>query len=150
MAITNNSIYPQPKYEGIKVAPGFETNVGVERTFYYKLPMPYGNCRANVEMASSSDSQFFQITTNISQYTRNLCYEICFQYKYAIPLCGCADASIDSNINNVTYCTVQVGGQCLYGARSNFQGSNCDNECPEACERVKYTTYISQAAYPTK
>ena len=40
IAITNNSIYPQPKYEGIKVASGFETNVGVERTFYYKLPTP--------------------------------------------------------------------------------------------------------------
>ena len=116
VAITNNSMHPQIKYEGIEISPGTETLIGITRSFMSKLPNPYGDC------GSYSNSRFFQIASNITQYSRNLCYEICFQYKYAIPNCGCADPSIDSNENNVTPCTVQSGGQCLYISRNIFQG----------------------------
>ena len=150
MAITNNSIYPQIKYEGVDIAPGYETNIGIERYFYYKMPSPYSNCRDNVETTSSADSLFYTLTAQLSQYTRNLCYEVCFQYKYVIPACNCSDPSVDSNVNNVTVCTPSNGGPCVVALRKTFLTASCDAHCPETCERVKYSTKVSMSNYPTQ
>ena len=149
VSITNNSNYPQIRYEGIDIAPGFETSIGIERSFFNKLSSPYGNCRDDITTPRSSDSLYYTLASQISQYTRNLCYEICFQYKYCIPMCKCADPSVDSNINNVTLCTISYA-KCITTVRKNFLSTNCDSDCPETCSRVKYSSKITMASYPTE
>ena len=149
VAITNNSIKPIIKYEGIEVSPGEVTNIGIKRSFYYKQPSPYSNCRDNVETSSSSDSYFYIQTAKISKYTRNLCYEVCFQYDYLIPNCNCSDASVGSNENNVSVCAIAPERKCLDIQRAAFRSSNCNSECPEVCERVEYEYKVSTSAYPS-
>ena len=149
LAVTNNTNKAIIKYEGIEIAPGTVTNVGITRSFYYKQPSPYSDCRDNVDSSSSSDSLYYKYTVLIGKYTRNQCYEICFQYKYAIPNCGCADASVPSNLNNLTYCDVGASQKCLQKQRSSFSSSDCDSYCPEACERVEYAYKVSTSKYPT-
>ncbi len=105
--MTNTTNLSIIKYEGIEISPGFVTNVAITRTFYSKMSSPYGKCRQNVETPAASDSNFYKYTVLVGKYTQNQCFEVCFQYKYVIPECKCADASVNSNINNVTYCTVR-------------------------------------------
>lgn len=149
VAITNNSIHPLFKYEGIEISPGQVTNIGVKRSFYYKQPSPYGNCRQNVEKLTENDSDLYIKTLKLSKYTRNLCYEICFQYRYIIPFCNCSDPSIGSNENNVTICSQGPQRKCLDEQRAAFRSSNCNSECPDSCERVEYDLKISTSKYPS-
>ncbi len=149
VAITNNSILPNVKNEGIEVTPGTSANIGIQRSFYYKMTSPYGDCRSNPDTPSISDSDLFRKTAKISRYTRNLCYEVCFQYRYAIAECACAEPSIDSNVNNVTSCTLN-NAKCITNLEKTFDSSECDSDCPEVCERVEYLYRVSQADYPSK
>ena len=149
VAITNNSIKPIIKYEGIEASPGHVTNIGIRRSFYYKQPSPYSSCRDSVESLTGSDSYYYIQTTKISRYTRNLCYEICFQYRYLIPICNCSDASVESNENNVTVCFNDDERTCLDTQRTLFRSSNCNIDCPEACERVEYQYKVSLSKYPS-
>jgi hypothetical protein len=82
------------------------------------------------------------------KYTRNQCYEICFQYSHAIPICNCADPSVNSNVNNATVCG-KNDAKCLEVERSAFTSSNCDTDCPEACERGDYSYKVSTSSFPT-
>ena len=150
VAVTNTSNRPIFKYEGIEITPGFITNIGITRNFYYKKSSPYGNCRESVMMPMSTDSVFYKYTMKMGKYTRNQCYEICFQYVYAIPNCGCADASIGSNVNNITICSYGPNQACLDIQRASFSSSVCDSYCPEACERIDYTFKVSTSKYPTQ
>ena len=149
VAITNNSNKPLIKYEGIEVSTGASTNIGISRTFYSRLSIPYGNCRNDVKTPLSTDSDYYRYTVQIGRYTRNQCYEVCFQYKYAIPNCNCSDSSVESNVNNVTPCSY-IQQYNLTVQRGKFSSSNCDAECPEVCERVEYFTKVTSSSYPTK
>ena len=149
MAVTNNSNKPLIKYEGIEISPGLSSNIGITRTFYSRLSSPYGNCRNDVLKTSKSDSAYYKYTVLMGdKYTRNQCYEICFQYKHAIAKCKCADPSVNSNVNNATVCG-QTDKECILNERSAFTSSNCDTECPEACERVEYSYKVSTSSFPT-
>ena len=153
LAVTNNSIYPQIKYEGIQIQTGLITNVGIQRSFFYKLPTPYSDCRENDGTILASDSDLYKKTISINQYTRNLCYEVCFQYRFIIPNCKCASASIKSNVDNVDTCLVRNNGlECVYNQSILFSDkrASCDQDCPEICERVKYSTQVSMSSYPTR
>ena len=148
--MTNNSNKPIIKYEGIEVSPGFITNIGIIRSFYLKLPYPYGDCRDDVDIPSVSDSDFYRYTIQIGKYTRNQCYEVCFQYKYAISICKCSDPSVNSNVNNVSVCAYEKDLNCLNEQRSKFSSFYCEKDCPEECERVEYTYKVSLSKYPSE
>jgi hypothetical protein len=153
LAVTNNSIYPQIKYEGIHVPTGYATNIGIQRSFFQSLSSPFSNCRDNIDTPLSTDSDFYKKTVKISRYTRNLCYEVCFQYKFVIPNCDCVSASIKSNENNFPTCVIRNSGlSCLNNQSLLFSTmrSICDQDCPETCERVKYSMQVSMSDYPTK
>ena len=152
VAIINDTVQPNFKYEGIQISPGFVANLGVTRRFYAKLPRPYGDCRDDpLEPAMSSDSTYYNYTLDAGgNYTRNQCYEICFQYSYAIPMCNCADPSINSNVDNFNVCHSQVELKCLLKQRSLFSSANCQLACPEACNRVEYITKVTMSEFPTR
>ena len=149
VAVTNNSMLPIIKNEGIVVSPGTESNIGIERSFYNKLSSPYGDCRDNVDTPSDSDSELYVKTAAITRYSRNLCYQVCFQYRYVIPTCNCSDPSIESNVDNVTPCSISYGASCISSLEKSFDSASCDPDCPEVCERVKYSYKVSQSNYPT-
>ena len=132
------------------MAPGLVTNLEIVRTFYEKLPSPFGNCRPNpLEPALNSDSDYYKYTISMGKYTQNQCFEVCFQYEYAIPNCNCADPSVGSNVNNVNVCTYGLDQICLNEQRSLFSSSNCLAECPEVCDRPDYYYDVSISQYPT-
>ena len=150
MAITNNSNKPNIKYEGFEVSAGQVTNIGITRTFYQKLSSPYGDCRNDIDIPLSTDSDYYKYTIRLGKYTRNQCYEICFQYKYAISNCKCSDGSVNSNINSTVVCHTSEHLACLEKQRTNFQSKECDTECPESCQRVEYSYTVSTSLYPTE
>ena len=150
VAATNNSNKPIIKYEGIEISPGFVTNIGITRSFYYKMPSPYGDCRDNVETPMSTDFVYYKYTVSMGKYARNQCFEVCFQYKFATPNCNCSDASVGSNVNNIAVCSFDRDQKCLNEQRSKFSSFLCEKDCPEECTRVEYSYKVTMSKYPSE
>ena len=151
VSISNDSSQPMIKYEGIEISPGHVTNIGITRTFYEKLPSPYSECRPNpLEPALSTDSYYYKLTVDMGIYKQNQCFEICFQYSYAIPVCNCSDPSVNSNVNRVRVCSFGIDQQCLNIQRSEFSSANCLADCPDVCDRPSYMYEASVSKYPSQ
>jgi hypothetical protein len=145
---------PLVKYEGMPVKTGAATNIGVTRTFYKKKEAPYSECRANVDTIMESDSVYFKMTSNITKYTQKLCYEICLQYEYIIPLCKCADPSVPIIDRDLPICNSLLDLSCVDDKRNLFEYESvplvCDKYCPLECSSQVFSTSISLADYPTE
>ena len=150
VAVTNNSMRPIIKNEGVEVSPGTVSNIAIERSFYYQMASPYGDCREDTDTLTSSDSDLYVKTVAITKYSRKLCYQVCFQYRYVIPTCNCSDPSIESNENNITSCSHNYGASCISGLEKSFDSSTCSTDCPEVCERVKYSYKVTESSFPTE
>lgn len=137
------------KYDGITVDVGTASSISVSRTFYDGLPAPYSSCRDDLTV-TSKDSLYYNITSSLTQYYQKFCYEICFQYEYAIKYCGCADPSIPAYDANVTICKNIT---CIDDYRKKFDSESisaiCDSYCPVECDSITYDTVISVSSYPS-
>ena len=144
---------PLTKYEGIKVSVGTSTDIGITRTFRYKLDKPYSDCRKDVTKYDSNDSYYYKyILTNLNntQYSRRLCYEVCYQ-DIANSLYNCSDPTnvILINADYETCNKSQVGFVSKYAENCEKSPDECDctKSCPLECDTVVYTTTQSSSFY---
>jgi hypothetical protein len=153
VAVHNNSRLPIIASEGITVATGKATNIGVRRTFYYKLASPYSDCRKNSSVPESSDSQYFNQTLTVNEYSQKICYEICFDTEKVQPNCSCTDPKVVYKPSGISVCSTSTELNCVENQREAMivqsYGDLCDKYCPRECDSIDYTTSISLADYPT-
>lgn len=78
-------------HDGIDIAPGFATNLVVQRSYSYKLDAPYNDCIINVTDALSHDSSVFKfMVSNLNYSYRHVeCYDYClgnywFKKKFTV------------------------------------------------------------------
>jgi hypothetical protein len=155
VTVHNKSMIPLTKYEGVKAAVGTSTDIGITRTFRYKLPDPYSDCRKNVSQYTSSDSYYFKFiidNMNNTLYTQTLCYQVCFQ-DLVNQKCGCADPtntitlnqsiSICENRTKIESCIPKTLRNCL----TTNDNCECAKYCPLECDSLQYTTSVRSAFY---
>ena len=152
VAVHNNSKRPLTKYEGFKVPVGYLSEVSVSRTFFWKLDAPYNNCRKNLNVFNS-DTDIYKLTSNLTQYSRKLCFEICLQEKFIIKNCNCSDPSIFITNPDQLICDTLTELDCVNKIRGNFDESRitdkCSEFCPLECDSVIYSHKLGMADYPT-
>jgi hypothetical protein len=129
VVIHNRNNFPIMRYEGIYVDTGVATNVGVSRAWTHKLDSPYSSCRKDTS-AKSTDNSIFVETANITKYSQKLCSEVCLQYKYILPNCGCKDPTIpQSNIYAVSqFCHTTAQFDCVQQQRGYFDQNSISLE----------------------
>ncbi|RNA20730.1 FMRFamide-activated amiloride-sensitive sodium channel isoform X1, partial [Brachionus plicatilis] len=154
VVIHERGVRPILKYDGIEVSTGVAANIVVSRTNFSKQPLPYSSCRSDPENLLSTDSKYHKYTLSISRYYQKLCYEICLQYEQIVPNCQCADPSIPIVDSNLTICSNAKSLNCVKEQRDSFDSSKnidevCGRFCPDKCDRMIYSTSISQSSYPT-
>jgi hypothetical protein len=75
------------------VAPGFKTNIVIERVFEKHLPHPYSNCdldnEASPDTAASSSDLYKLIWHSPVQYTQQICFDACAE-REIIRQCNCS------------------------------------------------------------
>jgi hypothetical protein len=154
ISVNNNSQLPLTKFEGVKLATGYATNVGLTKTYYYRLDSPYSDCRKDVSSYTSSDSTYYKETLNITKYSQKLCFQICLQYEYIIPVCGCADASIPSTDSSQSVCYLLADINCVTNVTNEFNSVDlsvsCGKYCPLECDSEDFTYWMSSSNYPTQ
>jgi acid-sensing ion channel 5 len=66
--------------EGIKISPGYATNIALTRSFVSKQPKPYSECTANLNRINSYDSEcYIRLVQSNRTYRFSDCSMMCFQ-----------------------------------------------------------------------
>jgi hypothetical protein len=82
-----------------------------------------------------------------------MCDEICMQYEFVVPICGCGDPSIPQVENSTVLCKNATTLACVKNVTDNYEayniGTHCDTFCPLECNSNSYSKSISIAYYPT-
>ena len=150
----NNSFDALTRYEGVKIPVGFETDIAVKRSFYTKLSSPFSNCRTDTKTLKSSDSTYFKFilkSMSYTTYSKDLCYEVCYQDLININ-CNCSDGANFITIDpSKSICSSTQISNCvssiLAACASQDESCSCFSACPEPCYTVSYQTSLSSASY---
>lgn len=92
----------------------------------------------------------------ITKYSQRLCFEVCLQYKYIIPTCGCADASIptQSTDTDQAICSSLIDVNCVSSVTDDFDNTDlasvCKDDCPLECDSQEFSTSFSLVSYPSQ
>ena len=148
-----------PEEDGINIAPGFLTNVAIERTYTEKLSYPYNDCIDNLHEAKydylirkSATLKTMKNVFNYRIYDPNLCIKMCLQ-KYITDSCGCSAYDLPVYSKTQTGCSTNDQQSCATQAQTQFFNSpaviRCQNDCPNKCTYFKYQSQTSVSKYPT-
>jgi hypothetical protein len=61
VVIHNQSTTPLINSEGVDISTGFQTNIGVRRSFISKLDAPYSDCLKDISSPDSFPSEFYKV-----------------------------------------------------------------------------------------
>lgn len=131
---------------GVDIAPGFQTNIVVDRVFYYKQSIPYFDCFIDLESYYSFDSILVkQILKEKKVYEQLTCFEYC-KIKQAKNKCNCNLTNSLGNCENNN-----ADKDCalvLYSNFYNFGYKECLPYCPLECNTQDFKLATSFLDYP--
>ena len=129
----------------IKLAPGFETSVSIDRTFKFNLPKPYSNCDVDNTQPNDLNSDLYKlIAHSVYEYDQQLCFTQCLQ-KLIIDACNCTSPHFLSLFEAQQPESIEQK-ECIvsmYSSSNNFINENCLPLCPLECNKTEYKTSIS-------
>ncbi len=156
VSVHNNSQIPLTKFDGVRISPGFDTDISIRRSYQLKKDSPFNDCRLDTATILDDDSEYFKKTVSLSKYSQYLCYEICLQYEFIIKECNCSDPSVPASPNDKTikFCDTASLLKCVLKVRNKFDetsiSSQCAKFCPAECEKMRFTSQLSASQYPTR
>ena len=141
----------------IDVSVGFQTNIGIQRTFTSKKEFPFSKCQM---IDSNQNYKFARILIDYGfMYHQATCYIFCI-FEYFVKKCSCflPGISIFDSIaikNETRICKHFEDLNCfmsyfdyLYGSADKM--NICPEDCPLECNSLKFLTTTSQFEYPSK
>ncbi|XP_041464805.1 amiloride-sensitive sodium channel subunit alpha-like isoform X1 [Lytechinus variegatus] len=140
VTIHPQNILPLPEDEGINVATGMATSIGIREEVVERLPEMTSCVEDNGEGTN------FTVRNNSSSYTVAYCLKLCFQQSL-INRCGC----VDGILLNYTHCDVLNTTQrnCLFNVQELYINNNLDCYCPLPCEERNFKKTISSIDWPS-
>lgn len=136
---------------GINIAPGRDTFVGINRKFTHHLESPYSDCQKDLITENVYLNKLFGyfISLGVNYYTQDFCFAICYQDQL-LTACGCIDISTP-RINSSRFCSTDKESKCLSSFKYIFQMSNIVATCfcPQQCEKMEYEISTSYAGFPS-
>jgi amiloride-sensitive sodium channel subunit alpha len=135
--------------KGVDVAPGFQTNLVIERIFYKKETIPYDDCFNDIDLYYKFNTSFVDELLKTSLvYQQSECLELC-KHKMLQFKCNC-----DTFTNNTYVCinnNSQADMNCVYKTNNYFYISNyteCLPLCPLECDTQEFKISTSFLNYP--
>ncbi|RMZ95640.1 amiloride-sensitive sodium channel subunit alpha-like isoform X2 [Brachionus plicatilis] len=150
--IDDNSI--QPLFgQGVDIAPGFGTNLVLQRIKRKQMPQPYSSCIENLDTIDSFDSEYYRkvFRSNLT-YRQEDCF-FAFIQSEIYKNCKCDE--IGSNIipENNNPCDNFEEQNCVLAEFQRLTQSSYKNDieslCPLECESITYGITKSTSRYPS-
>jgi hypothetical protein len=135
--------------EGIDIGMGTETNIGLNKNQYNKIPYPYSECRTPDTLKDPSLYNAL-LSMNVT-YRQKDCINLCYQ-THVIKTCEC-HVIFYNNLNSTRYCSTNVDFNCVdYKVSSSLNESltTCPEKCPQECEYEKFTYSVTSTSYPSR
>jgi hypothetical protein len=151
--VHNQSISLLFDQEGIDIASGKKTSIGVRRIFHNKLEKPYSDCVRNTHSINAYNSDLYRASINEnSSYRQIYCFELCYQKQLNLK-CKCSDTSIEVLSHSLKPCTSVEELNCSNNFNVEFYKNDveaqCKSECPLECDKVSYMTNIFTSDFPS-
>ena len=134
---------------GIKVSPGQETDILIDRSFKFNLPKPYSPCEVDNYNPKRFDSFLYKLILNSPLvYSQQFCYLQCLQ-TILVDECNCTDPRVKSLLNSSdcdTYekikCKDKVSEEFLFEEKYYF-ADKCIPLCPLECNFTDFKATVS-------
>ena len=160
VVVHNQSNTPIMDSEGVYAGIGMETNIGIDRTFYFKQSHPYSDCIIDPASNLSSNSSIYQAMMNVlheKAYRQKYCIKLCYQ-KAVIDRCSCYDPRYPNIFPRyqrkiIQSCRSSLNIDCLTDVQTEFDEigvtSKCQQECPIECLVINNKAQVHVTTYPT-
>ncbi|XP_065836422.1 amiloride-sensitive sodium channel subunit gamma-like isoform X2 [Oscarella lobularis] len=135
---------PFPEEEGVDVAPGFASSVGVKLVEVIRLQHPWGNCSSGNGLTSIYDDLHGPM-----EYSAVVCYKSCLA-KAVKERCGCTAYEFPLNGRVCESKAVnETEGQCVDDVYEMYRLEKFSCNCPQACVDRMYSTTVSASTWPS-
>jgi hypothetical protein len=133
--------------EEINYEVGKDIDVAISKTFTYKTPEPYSECKD----LTAFTSPLMQVLAGANKTYRQFdCIKLCLQ-KNISEFCGCYYSKYLRVLNDVPACLNLSQLNCIYSQQNNFiPNEECFEQCPLECNIVTYTIQTSSVDFPSK
>ncbi|KAK2164535.1 hypothetical protein LSH36_62g03004 [Paralvinella palmiformis] len=147
---------PFPIEQGIDIAPGMSTSIGVRKVTINRLGGLYDVC-VNTSL-SHSDINVYEQLYNWTSYTIIGCQKTCYQ-QAVMKSCGCFDPDYPSS--GLAFAGSVLSGVCSYGNETQDDcktgiydklrnGKLLCSHCQKPCTEEYFETSLSMAMWPAK
>ncbi|XP_071795166.1 uncharacterized protein [Asterias amurensis] len=132
---------PIPEDEGITVAPGAATSIGVRQDYIERQPHPFGNCSNDPSQTDFAGNDYYD-------YSVGVCTKYC-QQNALLRRCGCVT---DLLIDSAAKCSYINSTQqmCRQAVDALYESNRLDCKCPTACNETSYRLGISSSRWPSE
>ncbi|GFO07432.1 acid-sensing ion channel 3 [Plakobranchus ocellatus] len=162
--IHGNEEVPFPEDGGIMAGTGTTSSIAIRKTLIKRLPSPYSDCIAKVDVKNKEKNLFAEFGF---AYSLKTCQKSCVQKKI-YKSCQCCSISFPCNEDALqrTTETVAIEGNpipicntteiktffCVRNIEKAFSDNklDCIKNCPLACEKSIFSTTVSSAPWPTR
>ncbi|CAF1024353.1 unnamed protein product [Brachionus calyciflorus] len=133
--------------DSLTVAPGFETNIALQRTLTTMTPKPYSECDKDTDNRDKYQSDLYKSIHDMSfNYSQKACFDLCF-HREMIKNCSCYFYLL-TPFTEGKACLKQEEIDCTSDLYFDLMGKNyidniCKPLCPLECYSVKYSKSIS-------
>lgn len=155
VVVHNQTTKPIINNEGLDIPSGFQTNIGIKRSFFHKLDGLYSNCVKNSRSPDSYNSFFYKATFTVLKmkvYRQKICLRLCLQ-DYILKNCKCLDGSLPNIYQNQSICESLLSLECVVRSRGDYFNSislsSC-SQCPLECDSYNFKLTTSSSRYPTR
>lgn len=156
--ISNSSMMPFTDFDGIDVAVGEQTNIGIGRSFTHRLSRPYSECVDTLDEVRANENDMLQIvydqikTNKLIKYQQDYCLSVCLQ-TFVIAKCNCSDLSLlfldVPKFFQVKGCYSTEEIERLNRVESEFLNGNeieiCYEKCPNECNAAEFKLKTTSA-----
>ncbi|XP_070542969.1 amiloride-sensitive sodium channel subunit gamma-like [Ptychodera flava] len=135
-------IVPFPEEQGLELAPGFSTSIGVRLSIIKRIGGKYSDCIKTGEMPLLYEGY---------NYSVEACFKTCYQNSL-VEECLCYDTTLPNKDRTIPACVDTPGGKsCMSIVAEKMQTDalKCRKNCHQPCSGRSYKEMLSMSEWPS-
>ncbi|XP_064629038.1 acid-sensing ion channel 5-like [Lineus longissimus] len=152
--------FPFPEDDGMLVAPGSDTQIGVRQVVIVRAESPYGNCQNYSDTDARSRDAYTERLTGVG-YTSVGCEKTCMQ-KEIFKACGCkhpfyvyvGTTFANSGVPTADFCQLNKAEtrDCITSVEQKLNTGTlpCNEDCPPSCLDHSYPSTVASSTWPAQ
>lgn len=134
--------------------PGSNTNIAISKVVNTRKSTRDQPCRSDLT-PNSVDSVYYNLTTEIFEYSQSFCHQLFIEIEIVMETCGCLSARVKNHqkimeIYNVSLCHQKNEIVCVSHAIEAAKIDPVQSKCHLECQSTTYQSSVNSASYPSE